>query len=210
MNNANEYWESLSKRIKNPVETKNKRPDTSDLEVDFLLPFITPDTTILDVGSGSGLIINRLIDKAQHITAVEKFEGFSKFIVDDPKMYVINADLLGFKIRREFDLVLCMGVAQCFKKEEIIGIYKNLYQMTKPGGILIIRNHCGIAKDKTVNGFSEELGTNYFAQYRQVDSEKELLMNEIGFSEVTIHDIFPDTLNVWNDTRHYLFVCKKN
>ena len=39
--------------------------------------------------------------------------------------------------------------------------------------------------------------------------KKKILMDEVGFTQVTIHDIFPDTLNVWEDTRHFMFVCKK-
>ena len=202
------YWRNLSTKIKNPVETKNKRPDTSDLEIDFLKKYIQPNDDILDIGSGSGLIINKLIDLDVTITAVEKFEGFTRFIVEHPKMTVINADLIGFKIRKEFDVALCFGVSQCFVKNDMEGIYKNIYSMLKVGGCFVVRMQCGIEKTKVVNGFSEELQTNYFAEYRQ--SEEEIkLFEEIGFNSIERYDIFPDTLNVWPDSRHYIFVCKK-
>ena len=208
MADSKTYWESLSKKIQNPTETKNKRPDTSDLEVDFYSRYLKPSDEILDIGSGSGLITNKLIDKVKHITAVEKFEGFTKFIVDHPNMLVINADILGFKMRKTFNVTLCLGVAQCFSLEDAKDIYENLFQMTKPGGTLIVRMHCGLEKTKVVNGYSEELGTNYFAEYRQVDEEINLLKS-IGFDNVEKHDILPDTLNVWEDTRHFIFVCKR-
>jgi len=32
---SEEYWKSLAERITEPVQTKNKRPDTSDLEIEF-------------------------------------------------------------------------------------------------------------------------------------------------------------------------------
>jgi SAM-dependent methyltransferase len=208
MGSGNQYWESLSKKIQNPVETKNKRPDTSDLEIDFLTKFLNSTDDVLDIGSGSGLIINKLIDSVGRITAVEKFEGFTKFIVEHPNMLVINADLIGFKMRKQFDAVLCFGVAQCFAKADMTIIYKSLFEMTKPGGLLIVRMHCGLEKDKIVNGYSEELGTNYFAEYRHVEAEINLL-KEVGYSSIEKFDIFPDTLNVWPDTRHFIFVCKK-
>jgi SAM-dependent methyltransferase len=202
------YWRNLSTKIKNPVETKNKRPDTTELEIDFLEKYIQSNDDILDIGSGSGLIINKLIDFDVSITAVEKFEGFTRFIVEHPKMTVINADLIGFKIRKEFDVALCFGVSQCFIKNEINDIYKNIYSMLKVGGYFIMRMQCGIEKTKVVNGFSEELQTNYFAEYRQWEEEIDLL-KEIGFNSIERFDIFPDTLNVWPDSRHYIFVCKK-
>lgn len=208
MSKAEKYWEELAKKIKNPGETKNKRPDTSDLEVDFLMEYLDQSSDILDIGSGSGLIINKLIDKVKHITAVEKFEGFTKFIVNHPNMLVINADLKGFKIRKEYDAILLFGVAQCFPKEEAKELYENSYEMTNDGGLMIVRVHCGLKKDKTIDGFSNELETQYYAQYRQVDSEMELIKS-VGFSSVEKFDIFPDSLNVWEDTRHFIFVCKK-
>jgi SAM-dependent methyltransferase len=209
MSESTAYWENLSKKIQNPSETKNKRPDTSDLEVDFISNYLKPSDELLDVGSGTGLITNKLIDKVSHITAVEKFEGFTKYIVNHPNMLVINADILGFKIRKQFDLVLFLGVAQCFKKIDAVEMYRSLFEMTKPGGVLIVRMHCGLEKDKIINGFSEELQTNYFAEYRYVNDEIETL-KMVGYDTVEKHDILPDSLNVWPDTRHFIFVCKKH
>jgi len=170
--------------------------------------YFNKDTEVLDIGSGSGLIINKLLKEVKHITAVEKFEGFTKFIIDAPNMLVIMADLIGFKIRKQYDLVLCTGVSQCFKKENMIPIYKNMFSMVKEDGLFISRMHCGLNEDVSINGFSKELGTEYFADYRHLDKEIDLL-KEIGFNKVEIFDIFPDTLNVWKNTRHFIFVCSK-
>lgn len=208
MENSNQYWENLAKKIKKPGETKNKRPDTSDLEIDFLKNYVNKDMEVLDMGSGTGLIINKLLPFVKHITAIEKFEGFTKHIVEAPNMLVINSDLVGFKIRKEYNLVLCTGVAQCFSLQDMTGIYANMYNMLKPGGQLISRMHCGLEEDVMVNGFSEELQTDYFAEYRQKDKEKQLLKS-IGFESIEIHDIFPDTLNTWDNTRHFIFICTK-
>lgn len=208
MNKSEKYWRELSQKIENPVQTKNKRPDTSDLEIEFLKRYLKADDDVLDVGSGSGLIINKLYPFVKQITAVEKFEGFTRFIFDVPNMLVINADILGFKMRKQFDAVLLFGVTQCFSKEEACMLYKAAFDMTKPGGLIIVRTHCGLEVDKTIDGFSQELGTEYFAQYRQVDQEMKL-MESVGYQNIEKHDVFPDTLNVWPDTRHFIFVGRK-
>jgi SAM-dependent methyltransferase len=208
MTHQDNYWEQLSSKIKNPVQTKNKRPDTSDIEIPFLLDFVKQADDVLDIGSGSGLIINKLVDHVKQITAVEKFEGFTKFILNTEKIFVIHADLRGFKLRKQFDVVLSFGVAQCFAEKEAYEIYKNCFDMVKPGGKMIVRVHCALEEDKTVDGFSEELQTNYFAQYRNVEKEMSYLKN-LGFNSVEKFDIFSDELNVWKDTRHFIFVCEK-
>lgn len=203
-----DYWEELAKRIVNPVETKNKRPDTSDLEIEFLKDYVRKEDDVIDLGSGTGLIINKLIPLVNSIVAVEKFAEFTKYIVDTPNMTVINADLRGFKIRKEYDVAMLFGVAQSFYRDDAIEIYKNIYAMLKPGGRFICRIHCGLEEDILVDGFSEELQTNYFAHYRQVDSEIKLL-EEIGFKNLQKFDIFPDSLNTWSNSRHFIFVGEK-
>ena len=40
------YWESLSEKIKTPGQTKNKRPDTSDLEREFILNYFNKSDEI--------------------------------------------------------------------------------------------------------------------------------------------------------------------
>ncbi|WMJ73455.1 class I SAM-dependent methyltransferase [Cytophagaceae bacterium ABcell3] len=208
MREGENYWGNLSKRIISPTEVKNKRVDTTDLELDFLSPFLHQHFELLDIGSGTGLIINKLVDRVKSITAVEKFEGFTRFINCHPNMLVINADLYGFKIRKEFDIALCFGVAQYFVREDMAEIYKNIHSMVKPGGLFFVRMHCGLTEDVCVDGYSTELECQFFAQYRQVDSEMALLQAS-GFSNIQCFDIYPDTFNVWPNTRHFLFVCSK-
>ncbi len=205
---SSKYWCSLSARIKTPGQTKNKRPDTSIFEANFYKKYLKPTDDVLDIGSGSGLIINHLINDVKNITAVEKYEGFTKFIIDKPNMLVINTDLVGFKMRKEFDSVLCTGVAQCFTKKVMFNIYKNIYLMLKKGGVFISRTHCGLNEDVIIDGYSEELKTDYYAEYRHVDSEVEL-MSSIGFTNIEVHDVLPDELNVWENTRHFIFVARK-
>ncbi|OIQ33057.1 MAG: hypothetical protein BM555_04685 [Crocinitomix sp. MedPE-SWsnd] len=201
------YWGKLADRIEDPVEAKNKRPDTTDVEIEFLKDYCSKEKSLLDLGAGSGLITNRLLPLVDRITAVEKFEGFTKFILDDPNMRVINADLRGFKIRDKFDIILCTGVGQCFPQEEMVEIYSNISDMIDDG-VFISRMHCGTEETITFDSFSEELQTDYYAQFRFVELEVEMI-KEAGFSSVEVLDFLPDSINVWPNSRHFYFVCKK-
>jgi cyclopropane fatty-acyl-phospholipid synthase-like methyltransferase len=203
-----DYWASLAARITDPLQTRNKRDDYTDLEIDFLQPFLKPDISVLDLGSGSGLVVNKLAKFVGHITAVEKFQNFSQFIEQSDKVELINADLIGFRLYKKFDLILATGVIQCLKRQHIAEIYRNIFNMTKPGGHFVAHIHCGLEEDVIVDRFSEELNANYYAEYRHYKWEKELMLNT-GFHTVEMHDVFPDWLNKWPNTRHFHFVCHK-
>lgn len=162
---------------------------------------------MLDLGSGTGLIVNKIVNSVKKLIAVETFQGFSKFIVDAPNLMVINADLDGFRIRRKFDKVLCTGVMQYFSRPVVDKIYSNVFDMLKDDGLFIMRMHCGLNETVEVFG-SEENGPDFYAEYRHVDLENKILL-ESGFSDVQVLDEAPEELNVWENTRHFMFVCRK-
>lgn len=207
MAKAYNYWESLSHRIKDPGEAKNKRPNTTGIEIDFLKNYINSTSSVLDIGAGSGLVTNELMPLVSEIVAVEKFEGFSKFIIENPNLLVINADIVGFKMRKQFDMVLCTGVGQCLKKDEMEEVYDSIAKMMKPDGYFISRMHCGINETVIVDHFSEEIGAKYYAEFRAKDEEIAHIKSK-GFSKVEIFDFLPDEINVWDNSRHYYFVCQ--
>jgi hypothetical protein len=79
--------------------------------------------------------------------------------------------------------------------------------MLKDDGVFILKNQFGVKKTKTVIS-SQEVGDNYFAQYRFLDFEVKRL-KDIGFSDIKIHDIYPEKANRWEDTHFYALICKK-
>jgi len=207
MTNSEKYWERMSKNIKDQSQTYNKHTDISSKDAAFLRKHLLETDSVLDLGSGSGTVINKLLPFVKEITAVETFKGLSEFIIEAPNMLVINAKIEGFYMRKEFDAVISTGLMQFFPKKEAIGIYSNLYQMVKKDGLFIMRLHCGL-KDTVVINHSKELDQEYFAEFRQVDEEKKTL-EKIGFSKVEVFDEAPDELNIYDNTRHFMFVCKK-
>lgn len=207
MSNSEKYWERMSHNIKDQSETYNKHSDISLKDATFIKKYLSETDHVLDIGSGSGAVTNKLLPFVSEITAVETFKGLSDFITEAPNMLVINAKIEGFCIRKEFDVVISTGLMQFFTKSAAIGIYSNLFEMTKKDGLFIMRLHCGL-KETIVINHSKELNQEYFAEFRQVDEEKKLLQ-EIGFSDVTVIDDAPKELNIYDNTRHFMFVCKK-
>jgi SAM-dependent methyltransferase len=209
MGQKNSYFEKLSKKITHPSETtNNKSLNYLKKEISFIKRFITKDSEIIDIGSGTGLVVNRIHKDIKYLVAVEPFRGLSRFIVDDEKILLINAELTSFYIRKRFDFAICTGVSQFFNKKDITKIYNNIYEMLKKNGALILRVHCGLEKDVIINGYSKELDSEYYAEYRYLSNEVELL-KQVGFNKIKVYDEVSDELNVWKDTKHFYLTCWK-
>lgn len=203
-----QYYSIMGENIKNPSETRNKAKDFSIFDIEFMKKISGSDKKLLDLGAGTGLLINNLTDNFQHIVAVEKYYNFSKFIKQSKVITVINEDLLEFNIQEVFDVISLFGVMNFFNTSETKLIYKKIIKFLKKDGTVIIKHQMGVSKDVVVDGYSKELDSYYYSEYRQVDSEINLLKS-IGFDSVEKIDIYPPEYNRWENTHFYLLVCKK-
>ena len=161
---------------------------------------------MLDFGSGTGLIINKLTNDFKDITAVELFKEFSDFICGE-NIQIYNENLINFSIEKKFGIATMFGTAHYFNEKESLNIYKNIFSMLDDDSVFILKNQFGVEETKTVTE-SEVLGKEYFAQYRFIDYEIKRLEG-IGFKNIVIHDIYPAKENKWKDTHFYALVCEK-
>ncbi|GGG72245.1 class I SAM-dependent methyltransferase [Paenibacillus radicis (ex Gao et al. 2016)] len=206
--NAQSYYDKMAEKIENPYETRNKAKDFTTFDVELMKRFADQNKVLLDLGSGTGLLINHLADDFQKIIAVEKYPEFSKFINSHRNVEIINEDLLDFDTAESVDIVSLFGVMSCFNREEAKLIYSRIGKILPQEGTLIVKNQMGIKEDVVINGWSDELQTNYFAEYRTVDSEIALL-NNLGFQKIERVDIYPPQYNRWDNTHFYALICKK-
>jgi SAM-dependent methyltransferase len=198
------YYDKLAKKADNPLITRNKAKDFTKYDVEFLKKFGDKNKILLDLGSGTGLTINNLIDDFKEIIAVEKYREFSKFI--DKRIKVIEADLKEFDFNLKFDIVTLFGVMNYFSFDEARELYERIFNSFN--GIMIIKNQFGVNDDVVVDGFSEELNSYYFSEYRYIEKEINLLKN-IGFKIKEVVDIYPKEYNRWENTHFYAIVCEK-
>lgn len=176
--------------------------DHSDVDAEFIMRYASKDSNILDLGSGSGLIINKIYKKVRSITAVEVFPEFTKFIANSENITVINEDIFTYRSNKLYDLITMFGVVQYFSRDEVADMYRNYYKNLCSGGKLIIKNQFGVDDDVVVSGFSNELGRNYYSQYRHLESEKSLL-SSIGYKNIQTFDIYPAKFNRWANTHYF-------
>jgi cyclopropane fatty-acyl-phospholipid synthase-like methyltransferase len=202
----NVFGTVADKILKSGAEKGGGKNDFTNFDKDFILKHTNADSQILDLGSGSGLIINKIEPYVRSITCVELFPEFSKFIKQSDKIEVITANLLNFKINKQFDVVTSFGVMHYFDENEVHKIYESCLAMTKKDGVFIVKNQFGIEQKVVFDGFSKELERYYHAFYRQVDDEVRLL-EQVGFKVVEKFDIYPPRCNRWDNTHFYALVA---
>jgi len=199
-----EYYDKLSQNATTPLVVRNKAKDSTEYDVEFLKKYADKNQTLLDLGSGTGLTINNLKNDFKNIIAVEKYKEFYKFI--DKDIQIIEQNILDFNFDIEFDIISIFGVLPYFSYEEAKQLYTNIYNSFS--GKIIVKNQFGVSEDVTVDGYSEELDTYYFSQYRHLDKEIKLL-ESIGFKIEEVVDIYPNKYNRWENTHFYALVFKK-
>jgi HAD superfamily phosphoserine phosphatase-like hydrolase len=201
------YYSHLSRQCDTPLATRNKSPNFTAFDVAFVSRFAGKSKSLLECGAGTGLLVNSLIGKFDSITAVEKYEGFIQYISNDPRIHIIHADLLSVPLSGVFDVITLFGIAQFFSPEEALHIYRKCANCLHPSGVLIVKQQMGICEDLIIDGWSEELNTHYYSEYRSIASETALL-HRAGLSVETTVDIYPDEYNRWANTRFIALVCK--
>jgi cyclopropane fatty-acyl-phospholipid synthase-like methyltransferase len=172
------------------------------------MKYANENSEILDLGSGTGLTLNKYYEKVKHIDAVERFDGFSKFIAKTPKITVHNQNITTFETNKQYDIITMFGILHYFNEKEAKEIYEKHKNNLRGGGRLIIKQQFGIKEEITVSGYSEELKENYFSQYRHIDKEVKILKT-IGYKNIEVFDIYPPECNRWDNTHFYAIVAEK-
>lgn len=202
------YFEDLSNSVIEPTTTKiHKFNDFSAMDAEFILKYVNQDSIVLDVATGTGITLNKYYEKAHRVVAVEKFEKFSALIVKDPRVEIVNEDMFDFDTEEKFDIVTLFGIMHYASVEEAKFIYQKYKKFLKEGGKLLIKQQFGVNDDVIVNGYSEELKKNYYAEYRHLEKEIEIIKSS-GYKNIQKFDIYPPEFNRWENTHFWALVAE--
>lgn len=204
------FFEKMSKKESvNPNDVKlAKNTDCSEIDVVFVRKYAGTDSIILDMGAGTGLMINKMYKNVSKIVAVEPFESFSKFIVKADNVEIINDNVFNYIPKQKFDIIIAFGMMHYVDEDEAITLYNKYINFLKDDGKIIVKNQFGVHEDVNVSGYSEEQKTEYWSQYRHLDTETKILGNT-GFKILEISDIYPPEHNRWENTHFYAIVAQK-
>lgn len=182
--------------------------DYTHIDAAFILKYANKGSDVLDIGTGTGLIVNKIYDKVQSVECIEPFTQFTNFIVNSDNIIIHNCNIFDYETTKTFDVITLFGFASYFSENEIMQIYEKCYRFLKTGGVIIIKNQFGINETVEVCGYSEENKSQYYSQYRSVEKEMNILKN-IGLNSIEVHDIYPPEANRWENTHFYAIVGRK-
>lgn len=203
------FFKELAETTDNPKSVKIRSfNDYTDYDANFILRYVDNDTNLLDLASGTGLVINKIADRVKNITAVELFEQFSKYIEIRDNIKVVNIDIQNFRSDEKYNLITMFGIMHYFNKNEATELYKKYYDYLLPKGKLIVKNQFALDDDVVVDGYSEELNKKYYSEYRNLDKEIDVL-KLIGFKNIEKYDIYPPEANRWDNTHFYAIVAER-
>ena len=205
--NALAFFAASAKNDSSNISVKfNNKNDHTDLDAAFVMRYTTPDMSLCDLGTGPGLIVNRIYDSVKKIVAVEPFKEYTDKIIRSGNIKIVNKTIADFETDELFDIVTFFATAHYFNEKEIWQVYRKCFNFLKPSGTLIVKNQFGIYEDVVIDGFSEEINANYFAEYRHLPKEMSIL-STIGFTDINVIDIYPPESNRWKNTHFYAIVC---
>ena len=184
------------------------KDDRLKYDVDLVSRYLDKGKRLLDLGCGTGAMVDEFVDICKEIYAVDKYDFFVNRCVESAKVKKFVSDITDYRVNEKFDVIIIFGVMIYIIGDDIDRVYENCLSMLNEGGHLIIRNQFGVNEDVLIDKFSEELGRNYFAEYRYLGREVETL-KKIGFSRIEVVDIYPKSMNKWSNTHNYVLICNK-
>lgn len=203
------FAQMADKKNVNPNDVKlAHNTDFSDIDVAFVMKYADKNSHILDLGAGTGLMINKMYQNVGKIIAVEPFQSFSKFIVKANNVEIYHEDMFDYIPETKIDIIIAFGTMHYVDEPEATLLYEKYLQYLKPGGVFIIKNQFGLEEDVNVAGYSEEQKTDYWSQYRHIKKEQQIL-TKIGYEVVEVCDIYPPECNRWPNTHFFAIVGKK-
>ena len=181
--------------------------DATSLDAAYLQNYCTKNCCLLDLGSGTGLILQKIVNFVSEIDALEPVASLSSHIITHPNIKIISDNIFDYSPIKKYDLITMFGFMHYFESSEAANVYELCASWLKEDGTLIVKNQFGIGSEVIINGYSSSLGSDYFAHYRTIEAEK-ILLEDSGFQVLSVDDIYPKEFNKWSNTHYYAISAK--
>lgn len=196
------FWRDMAKQASNRWTTRG----ILEFELALLAEVAPAPKKVLDLGSGHGELSRRFAAGEALLTAVDFEDGFRDSFSGRRERFIL-CDVLDFESEESWDVVMLMGVALYLTGQEAYQLYKKIGSFLESGGIAIIKHQVTKGREKIFQGFSENLGRDYWGRYPNLSDEYSSLARV--FSSVEKVE-YPKQFNGWPDTEHVAFLCRKD
>ncbi len=169
-----------------------------------LLRQVSPrPNSVLDLGSGHGDLSRAYASSRCQLTAVDFEQHFGEAFRGKNHTF-INESVTDFRSYERWEIILLMGVVTHLTEEEAAPLYRRIHDFLADDGKAIIKHQVGVREEVKFSGYSEALGSDYWARYPDFRKEQSLL--ESIFAVVDVLK-YPRRFNPWPNTMHVAFIC---
>lgn len=201
---ASDFWNRRAQQTEGSIRWTDDAMLRHDRAVvGGVLP--TSGGSLLDLGCGTGDLFAGLLDRLEHVTAVDMVAEFVDRLPKDAKVDGVVSPLMSFDPARTYDVGVLFGVVTYLGPDDELTVYRLLRRAVPRPGAVVVKNQCSRGEDLLVDRFSDAFGQRYVGRYPSVEGQRDRLATV--FDEVTVQS-YPDQLNPWPDSRHVAFVCR--
>ena len=178
------------------------REDLIPLNIEIVKKYSQKGDKILDLGCGNAEVSKNFVDN-NFVTGVDFVDCNFK----NKNFNFISSDVRIFRSDEKYDLILMFGLANFLTDADLVSLYKNCYEMMHDDSFLLVKHQSSIGFNKIVDGYSNDLKTEYSSMYRSIVNDIKLLTKV--FSNVDMFNAYPNWYNKWPDTKFMLYAVSK-
>ena len=133
------------------------------------------DFSIAELGGGGSCFYNRINKKfsvAEYTVFDSCMTGIQAFIKKFPNGDAVQTDLLTYHPERQYDIVFSVGLIEHFPEEKTATMIRKHFEMTKPGGYVVIFFPTPTALYHVTRKLAELLGVWQFPDERPIEPEE--------------------------------------
>lgn len=203
------WWQSRFEVKDNYEACRHSINNRIIYDIDLLKNYVTPNSKVLDLGCGTGILENYLINYVKYIKAIDKYQEFLNRTDKHKNIDYIKSDIVNYNDNQKYDLITMFGLTMYIVDEELKCILNNCFNMMNNDSHLIIKNQWSLSNDDLIinKQYSNTNKNQYYGIYRSLPKIKSIL-DEMGFSYI-INDLYSQELNKYENTHEYAFICKK-
>ena len=200
-NRIRQFWLERSRTHETTRWTPRAQLD-ADLEV--VKPHLDAKT-VLDLGAGTGELLQPFAYRAELVTAVDMVPAFLDQIPEFQGLERVVCDLETFVPSRSYQLVLMFGVVTHLSVEDESMIYSQVTRALSAGGRAIVKHQCADGEGFTVDRPpTADDPVGYVGRYPAIEDQVRLLGQH--FTRVEVFH-YPDRLRRYDNSHDCAFVC---